>query len=119
MPFALYGSTGFKFFISAAIDKYVYISINKIPEPHYFIRYSKNETEKTVDKIEHNLIRELLKIYEIKPGVEITSFADLPTGTGLGSSGSFLTALVKALDIFTGIEPDARNGTQLKSVLDI
>ena len=107
------------FFISAAIDKYVYISINKIPEPHYFIRYSKNETEKTVDKIEHNLIRELLKIYEIKPGVEITSFADLPTGTGLGSSGSFLTALVKALDIFTGIEHDNIEVAKIASSVEI
>lgn len=107
------------FFISAAIDKYVYISINKIPEPHYFIRYSKNETEKTVDKIEHNLIRELLKIYEIKPGIEITSFADLPTGTGLGSSGSFLTALVKALDIFTGIEHDNIEVAKIASSVEI
>ena len=107
------------FFISAAIDKYVYISINKVPEPHYFIRYSKNETEKTVDKIRHNLVRELLKIYNIKPGIEITSFADLPTGTGLGSSGSFLTALVKALDIFTGTEHDKIEVAKIASRVEI
>lgn len=107
------------FFISAAIDKYVYISINKVPEPHYFIRYSKNETEETVDKIDHNLVRELLKIYNIKPGIEITSFADLPTGTGLGSSGSFLTALVKALDIFTGTEHDKIEVAKIASRVEI
>ena len=87
------------FLISAAIDKYVYITVNKPFIPEFFLKYSRIENTKDIDSIEHPIIRESLK--EINPNIkqlEITSIANIPAGTGLGSSGSFTTALLKALN---------------------
>jgi D-glycero-alpha-D-manno-heptose-7-phosphate kinase len=86
------------FIISAAIDKYVYITIHKTFVKDLLIKYSKFEKVSHLDKIEHPIIRECLKELDISGEyMEITSLADIPSGTGLGSSGSFTTALLKAL----------------------
>ena len=89
------------FLISAAIDKYIYITIHKTFADEILIKYSKLEKVGNVDDIEHPIIRECLKTFTI-PGnhIEITSLADIPAGTGLGSSGSFTTALIKALNAY-------------------
>jgi D-glycero-alpha-D-manno-heptose-7-phosphate kinase len=83
--------------ISAAIDKYVYIGINKTFVDDYFIKYSALERAATIDDIEHPIVREALRLAEIPPGVEIVSMADIPAGTGLGSSGTFTVGLLRAL----------------------
>src|ERR1700739_1168382 len=86
------------FLIAAAIDKYVYITLHRTFVQELIIKYSKLERVKLVDQIEHPIIREALKLVNVKqPHLEITSMADIPSGTGLGSSGSFTTALLKAL----------------------
>src|SRR5881396_3713529 len=86
------------FLITAAIDKYVYITLHEIFIPEFIIKYSKLERVPRADQIEHPIIREALKLMEIDGGyLELTSMADIPAGTGLGSSGSFTTALLKAL----------------------
>lgn len=86
------------FLIAAAIDRYVYIVIYDIFETDYVIRYSKNERVQRIDEIQHPLIREACRLAGVNHGgVEIVSMADIPSGTGLGSSGSFTTALLKAL----------------------
>jgi len=86
------------FLIAAAIDKYVYITIHKTFVHELLIKYSKLEKANTVDDIEHPIIRECLKELKMTGNyMEITSLADIPSGTGLGSSGSFTTALLKAL----------------------
>ena len=86
------------FLIAAAIDKYVYVTINRPFNEGIYLKYSEIENVKTVDKVSHNIIREALKLENLNtPQVEISSIADLPSGTGLGSSGSFTTALLKAL----------------------
>lgn len=85
------------FLIAAAIDKYVYITLHQTFVPELIIKYSKLERVLTVDDVEHPIIRESLKMVGIEaPSLEITSMADIPAGTGLGSSGSFTTALLKA-----------------------
>jgi D-glycero-alpha-D-manno-heptose-7-phosphate kinase len=83
--------------ISAAIDKYVYIGINKTFVDDYFIKYSALERAVAIDDIEHPIVREALRLAEIPPGVEIVSMADIPAGTGLGSSGTFTVGLLRAL----------------------
>jgi D-glycero-alpha-D-manno-heptose-7-phosphate kinase len=83
--------------ISAAIDKYVYIGINKTFVEDYFIKYSALERAVTIDDIEHPIVREALRLAQIPPGVEIVSMADIPSGTGLGSSGTFTVGLLRAL----------------------
>jgi D-glycero-alpha-D-manno-heptose-7-phosphate kinase len=85
------------FLIAAAIDKYVYITLHQTFVPELIIKYSKLERVLTVDEVEHPIIREALRLVGIQaPSLEITSMADIPAGTGLGSSGSFTTALLKA-----------------------
>jgi D-glycero-alpha-D-manno-heptose-7-phosphate kinase len=85
------------FLIAAAIDKYVYITLHQTFVPELIIKYSKLERVLTVDEVEHPIIREALRMVGVEaPSLEITSMADIPAGTGLGSSGSFTTALLKA-----------------------
>src|SRR5437763_9949985 len=89
------------FLIAAAIDKYVYITLHQTFVPELIIKYSKLERVLTVDEVEHPIIREALRLVGIEsPSLEITSMADIPAGTGLGSSGSFTTALLKAFHTY-------------------
>lgn len=89
------------FLIAAAIDKYVYITLHETFVEELIIKYSKMEYVRSVDAIEHPIIREALKLVELDAGyLELTSMADIPAGTGLGSSGSFTVALLKALHAY-------------------
>ena len=91
------------FLISAAIDKYVYITLHETFEEGYFLKYSKFERCMTIDEIQHPIIREALKLLDWKkPCLELCSMADIPAGTGLGSSSSFTTALLRALHTMQG-----------------
>lgn len=86
------------FLIAAAIDKYIYVTVNRPFLESIYLKYSSIEIVKKVSEIEHPIIREALALQHLNtPQIEITSLADIPTGTGLGSSGSFTTALLKAL----------------------
>jgi D-glycero-alpha-D-manno-heptose-7-phosphate kinase len=88
------------FLLAAAIDKYVYITLHQTFQKGLIIKYSKMEQVEEVDQVQHPIIRESLKLVGITdPHLEIASLADIPAGTGLGSSGSFTTALLKALHI--------------------
>lgn len=91
------------FLISAAIDKYVYITLHETFEKGYFLKYSKFEKCEDIEEIQHPIIREALKLLEWKkPCLELCSMADIPAGTGLGSSSSFTTALLRALHTMQG-----------------
>ncbi len=86
------------FLIAAAIDKYVYITQHRTFAQEIIVKYSKLERVSSVEQIEHPIIREALRLVGVTdPHLELTSMADIPGGTGLGSSGSFTTALLKAL----------------------
>jgi D-glycero-alpha-D-manno-heptose-7-phosphate kinase len=85
------------FVIAAAIDRYVYIMVHHRFVRPIFLKYSKLELVDRVDDIEHPIIREALKLVGIGEHLELASMSDIPSGTGLGSSGSFTTALLKAL----------------------
>ncbi len=87
-------------FISAAITKYVYIGINRTFTDDYFLKYSAMERVADISDIQHPLIREALRLREVGPSVEIVSLADIPAGTGLGSSGSFTVGLLRAISAF-------------------
>lgn len=89
------------FLIAAAIDKYVYATVTRPFAPGIFLKYSRLETVERAEQIEHPIIRESLKMLEKGSAqIEITTLADIPAGTGLGSSGSFTTALLKSLFAF-------------------
>lgn len=86
------------FVIAAAIDKYVYVTVIRPFTPGIFLKYSKLEHVDQVEQVEHPMIREAIRTLDFRtPQLEITTLADIPAGTGLGSSGSFSTALLKAL----------------------
>ena len=86
------------FVLSAAITQYVYVTMQRTPLKEILLRYSQIERVKTVAEIRHPIVREALKLTGIEgPNIEISTLADIPAGTGLGSSGSFATALLKAL----------------------
>jgi D-glycero-alpha-D-manno-heptose-7-phosphate kinase len=86
------------FVVAAAIDRYVYVTVTRPFAPGIYLKYSDIEQAKSVDEIRHPILREALRMQELRtPQIEITTLADIPAGTGLGSSGSFTTALVKAL----------------------
>src|SRR5215210_9222663 len=89
------------FLIAAAIDKYVYITLHDIFVPELIVKYSKLERVPHADQIQHPIIREAFKLLGHNgQWLEMTSMADIPAGTRLGSSGSFTTALLKALHAF-------------------
>ena len=97
------------FLVSAAIDKYVYITIHDTFQKEIIIKYSKTERVQSVSQIEHPIIREAMDLLKIRSeNFELASMADIPAGTGLGSSGSFTCALLKALHTYnkTFIKPD-------------
>src|SRR5438477_745289 len=86
------------FLIAAAIDKYVYITVHRRFVNGFLLKYSNLEEVGSIDEIKHPIIREALKLAGVQErNLEIASMADIPAGTGLGSSGSFTTALLKAL----------------------
>lgn len=100
--------------LSTAIDKYVFVTCNPKFDNGIRIAYSKTEEVDTVEKIEHRLVRETMKLLKIEGGVEITTIADVPSkGTGLGSSSSFTVGLLNVLYAFQGRYASAATlGTQ-------
>ena len=86
------------FLLSAAINKYVYVTVMRPFEEGIYLKYSEIEKVKNVIDVKHPIMREVLAELKLNtPQIEITTLADIPSGTGLGSSGSFTTALIKAL----------------------
>lgn len=98
------------FLIAAAINKYVYVTINTPFKDGIFLKYSTIENVMNVNNIHHPIIRESLKLFQKNnsiPKIEIITMADIPAGTGLGSSGSFTTALLKGLNFYDRKTTDA------------
>jgi D-glycero-alpha-D-manno-heptose-7-phosphate kinase len=92
-----YSENGGGFVISAAINKYVYITVNRSFLSGYFLKYSDTEHAETCDEIHHPLMREAIRMHHAPSPLEVVSVADVPAGTGLGSSGTFLVGLIHAL----------------------
>jgi D-glycero-alpha-D-manno-heptose-7-phosphate kinase len=87
--------------VSTAINQFVYVTVNRKFDEKIRISYSRTEEARSVDRIRHPLVREAMKLLEIRGGVEITSIADIPgKGTGLGSSSSFTVGLLHVLHAY-------------------
>lgn len=91
--------------VSAAINKYCYSALNFGYAEEFLIKYSKLERVRKFEDVEHNLIRECLKFLKQDSPLEMTFSADIPGGTGLGSSGAFTVSLLSALHAFRGNLP--------------
>ena len=108
------------FVLSAAIDKYVYVSLLKTFAQSIKLKYSKMENVQEVSDIQHPIIKEVLNYFKFeKPKIEITSFADIPSGTGLGSSGSFTTALIKSVVVHQRINLSQSELAELACYIEI
>lgn len=93
-----YSSQHGGFCVSAAIDQYVYVSMHRTTMKEMLVRYSQIERVADRTQVKHPIIREALDLVRVEESnIEITSMADIPAGTGLGSSGSFTTCLLKVL----------------------
>lgn len=89
--------------LSTAIDKYVYVSINRKFDGGIRLAYSKTEEVNSLDQVEHRLVKATFEMLDLKGGVEITTTADIPSrGTGLGSSSSFTVGLIQAASAYQG-----------------
>ena len=86
------------FILSAAINKYVYICVNRPSADAYIrVKYSSYEQVSSPEQIQHDLVRPTLELLDVRGNIEIVSMADVPDGTGLGSSSAYLVALLTAL----------------------
>ena len=97
-----YSRNGYGAVVSAAIKKYMYIVIHPYFHDKIRIKYSKTEDVNKIDEIQHPIVRECLRRVQIEKGLEIASFADVPAGTGLGSSSAFTVGLLNALYAYKG-----------------
>lgn len=97
-----YSKNGYGAVVSTAINKYMYIVIHPYFHDKIRLKYSKTEDVENVDEIQHPIVRECLRKAAIEKGVEIASFADVPAGTGLGSSSAFTVGLLNALYAYKG-----------------
>jgi D-glycero-alpha-D-manno-heptose-7-phosphate kinase len=95
-----YSSKHGGFLVAAAVDKYIYVSANRRFYDSIRLAYSKTETVNSVDEIEHRIFREALRFCSLPRGIELTSVADVPPNSGLGSSSSFTVALLNALHTY-------------------
>src|SRR6188768_2960606 len=95
-----YASQHGGFVLAAAIDKYIYVSANRRFYDSIRLAYSKTETVDSLEQIEHRVFREALRFSSITRGIELSSIADCPANSGLGSSSTFTVALLNALHAF-------------------
>src|SRR6516162_10040412 len=86
------------FILAVGVDKYMYLNVNTpIVDDKIRVKYSKTEMVDCTDQVEHTLVREALRYFKVTNGIEIASIADIPAGTGLGSSSSYLVGLLNAM----------------------
>src|SRR5215475_7385630 len=80
------------FLVAGAIDKYIYMLTHTVFQKRYRMKYSETEEVETIDEIQHPILRESLRRHWRGSPLEIASLADVPAGTGMGSSGAFTVA---------------------------
>jgi D-glycero-alpha-D-manno-heptose-7-phosphate kinase len=108
------------FLIAMALQKHVYVSLHQRFDPGYLLKYSSIEHGTDLNEIRHPIIREALKLMRVSDvDIEITSVADVPAGTGLGSSSSFTTALVRAIGVLQRRHMDAHSIAQLACEIEL
>jgi D-glycero-alpha-D-manno-heptose-7-phosphate kinase len=105
--------------ISTTINKYVYVAINKKFDDKIRMSYSETETVDDINELKHNLARETLKYFKVKKSIEISSIGDIPSGTGLGSSGAYTVGLINALSVYKGLNLTKEHLADIASIIEI
>lgn len=94
--------------LSTAIDRYIYVNVNRKFDNGIRVAYSKTEEVESIEQVEHKLVRATLEMMDMSGGIEITTIADIPSrGTGLGSSSAFTVGLINALGVYANRRFDA------------
>jgi D-glycero-alpha-D-manno-heptose-7-phosphate kinase len=114
-----YYNNGYGAVLSVAINKFIYITLNERFDDTIRLSYSKTEIVDKVDDLQHDIARACLKLTGITKGVEITSIADIPAGTGLGSSSAFTVGLLNALYSYIGERKSAHELGELACKVEI
>ena len=83
--------------LSTTIDQHMYVTIHRRFEPTIRVSYSRTEMASTLDEVQHDLVREAMRLVEIDEPLEITTIGDVPAGTGMGSSSSLTVGLLNGL----------------------
>src|SRR5208283_2010854 len=83
--------------LSTTIDQHIYVTIHRRFEPSIRVSYSRTEVADTLNEVQHELVREAMRLVEIDEPLEITTIGDVPSGTGMGSSSSLTVGLLNAL----------------------
>lgn len=96
------------FLVTSAVNKYIYVNVNKRFEDTIRVSYSKTEIVDSIEDLKHDRVREALRLLGIKKSIEITTIADIPSGTGMGTSSSFLVGLLNALHTYKREYVDTR-----------
>ena len=104
--------------ISASINKYCYSIINQRFDKNFLIKYSKLEDVSSIDEIEHNLVRETLRFFEVKDKIELTFTADVPGSTGLGSSSAFLVSLITCLNSYLNLNLSVLDFAKISTTIE-
>jgi len=104
---------------ATTIDKYMVITVNKRFDETIRVSYSRTETVDDVEALQHPIVREALKLTGLTEGVEITSIADLPSGTGMGSSSAFTVGLLNALYAYRGRYTSAKELAEQACCIEI
>lgn len=105
--------------VSMAINKYIYITVNKKFDNAIRVSYSSTEIVQEVSELHHDLVREAMRLVGINGGIEVTSIADIPSGTGLGSSSCFTVGVLNALFTYVGSRLSARELAELACKIEI
>lgn len=105
--------------VSMAVNKYIYITVNKKFDNAIRVSYSSTEIVQEVSDLHHDLVREAMRLADISGGIEITSIADIPSGTGLGSSSSFTVGVLNALFTYTGHRLSSKELAELACRVEI
>src|SRR5215469_11277262 len=88
--------------LSTTIDQHIYVTIHRRFESTIRLSYSRTEVASTLDEVQHELVREAMRLVEIDEPLEITTIGDVPAGTGMGSSSSLTAGLLNALYAYRG-----------------
>lgn len=108
------------FLIAGAIQQYIYVSLHQTFVEEFILKYSEIERVMEIDEIGHPIVREAMKMLDLSPkSLEISSLADIPAGTGLGSSGTFTCALLKSLYEHSGVQISQKSLAEAACTIEI
>jgi len=116
---AAFYQQGFGAVLSVAIQRHMYVTVHERFEPNIRVSYSRTETADSVDEVQHSLVREAMRTTSTESPLEITTIADVPAGTGLGSSSTLTVGLLKALYAYGGRVASAAQVAQQACEIEI